>query len=51
MKHSSALLAPRKTGKQKMGQSLSPEERLVELDKYAEALFNSQQWHGIGIDR
>ncbi|XP_036936728.1 uncharacterized protein LOC119009503 [Acanthopagrus latus] len=33
-----------------MGQSLSPEERLAELDKYSEAMFDSQQWHGIGID-
>ncbi|XP_044035297.1 uncharacterized protein LOC122867913 [Siniperca chuatsi] len=33
-----------------MGQSLSPEERLVELDKYPEALFTSKQWHSIGID-
>ncbi|XP_074477116.1 uncharacterized protein LOC141759087 isoform X2 [Sebastes fasciatus] len=34
-----------------MGQKLSPEERLVELDKFSDALFNSSQWNGFGIDR
>ncbi|XP_037611041.1 uncharacterized protein LOC119479478 [Sebastes umbrosus] len=34
-----------------MGQKLSPEERLVELDKFSDALFNSSQWNDFGIDR
>ncbi|KAK5850451.1 hypothetical protein PBY51_001331 [Eleginops maclovinus] len=33
-----------------MGQSMSPEQQLVELDKFSDALFASNQWQGIGID-
>ncbi|XP_069012251.1 uncharacterized protein [Embiotoca jacksoni] len=33
-----------------MGQTLSPEEKMVELDKYSRVVFNSQHWPAIGID-